>query len=177
MREIKMWGSTLEETVRALIQFRVKGEDVYCDFNGTVLKSSDVTFDNAYLAVTGMTYTKFQENEKRRIEKWKQEEEEYKKSIPNLRKRYLVDSLHLISPEQIDEWIKVVDARLSDLYKGFDLASAIEIMNALDGGASIGNAKNIIDNQGHSGMSYGAVRLVVKQFSPRGQEFWDATQM
>ena len=60
MREIKMWGSTLEETVRALIQFRVKGEDVYCDFNGTVLKSPDVTFDSAYLAVTGMTYTEFQ---------------------------------------------------------------------------------------------------------------------
>ena len=177
MREIKMWGSTLEEVVRALIQFRAKGEDVYFDFNGTVLKSSDVTFDNAYLAVTGMTYAECQENEKRRIEKWKQEDEEYKKSIPNLRKQYLVDSLHLISPEQIDEWVKVMDARLSDLYKGFDLASAIEIMKALDGGASIETAKNIIDNQGHSGMSYGVVRLVVKQFSPRGQEFWDATQM
>lgn len=177
MREIKMWGSTLEEVVRALIQFRAKGEDVYFDFNGTVLKSSDVTFDNAYLAVTGMTYTECQENEKRRIEKWKQEDEEYKKSIPNLRKQYLVDSLHLIAPEQIDEWVKVMDARLSDLYKGFDLASAIEIMKALDGGASIETAKNIIDNQGHSGMSYGVVRLVVKQFSPRGQEFWDATQM
>ena len=177
MREIKMWGATLEEVVRALIQFRAKGEDVYCDFNGTVLKSSDVTLDDAYLAVTGTTYTECQENEKRRIEKWKQEEEEYKKSIPNLRKQYLVDSLCLISPEQINEWIKVVDARLSDLYKGFDLTSAIEIMKALDGGASIENAKNIIDNQGHSGMSYGVVRLVVKQFSPRGQEFWDATQV
>lgn len=177
MREIKMWGATLEEVARALIQFRVNGEDVCCDFNGTVMRSSDVTFDSAYLAVTGMTYTEFQENEKRRIEKWKQEEEEYKKSIPNLRKRYLVDSLYLISPEQIDEWIKVVDARLSDLYKGFDIASAIEIMKALDGGDSIGNVKNIIDNQGHSGMSYGVVRLIVKQFSPRGQEFWDATQM
>ena len=104
-------------------------------------------------------------------------EEKKKKSIPDLRKQYLVDSLYLISPEQIDEWIKVVDARLSDLYKGFDLASAIEIMKALDGGASIGNTKDIIDNQGHSGMSYGVARLVVKQFSPRGQEFWDATQM
>ena len=177
MDKIGCWGYCLKDVVSELLWNKQQGKEVYCDFNGVTLTSSDVTLDNAYLAVHGMTYTEFQENEKRRIEKWKQEEEEYKKSIPNLRKQYLVDSLHLISPEQIDEWIKVVDARLSDLYQGFDLASAIEIMKALDGGASIGNAKNIIDNQGHSGMSYSVVRLVVKQFNPRGQEFWDATQM
>ena len=177
MREIKMWGATLEEAVRTLILLRLKGEDVYCDFNGTVLKSSNVTLDDAYIAVMGKTYSEYKDQEIRLFEKWKREDEEYKRDIPRLKKHYLVDSLYLIKPEMVDDWIRLVDARLSDLYKGFDLASAIEIMKALDGGASIETAKNIIDNQGHSGMSYCVVRLVVKQFGQRGQEFWDVTQM
>ena len=177
MDKIGCWGYCLKDVVSELLWNKQQGKEVCCEFNGVTLMSSDVTLDSAYLAVTGMTYAEYQENEKRHIEKRKQEEEEYKKSIPNIKKQYLVDSLYLINPDQIDEWVKVVDARLSDLYKGFDLASAIEIMKALNGGASIKEAKKIIDNQDHSGMSYGVVRLIVKQFSPRGQEFWDATQM
>lgn len=177
MDKISCWGYRLKDVVSELLWNKQQGKEVCCDFNGVTLTSSDVTLDNAYLAVTGMTYAECQENEKRSIEKWKQEEEEYKREVPSLKKQYLIDSLYLIKPEQIDEWVKVVGARLSDLYKGFDLAAAIDILKALDGGASIKEAKNIIDNQGHSGMSYGVVRLIVKQFSPRGQEFWDATQM
>ena len=177
MDKIGCWGYCLKDVVSELLWNKQQGREVYCEFNGVILTSSDVTLDNAYLAVTGMTYAECQENEKRRIEKWKQEEEEHKKNIPNLKKQYLLDSLYLINPDQIDEWVKVIDARLSDLYRGFDLASAIEIMKALDSNVSIKEAQKIIDRQGHSGMSYGIVRLVVKQFSPRGQEFFDATKM
>lgn len=177
MDKIGCWGYCLKDVVSELLWNKQQGREVYCEFNGVTLTSSDVTLDNAYLAVTGMTYAECQENEKRRIEKWKQEEEEHKKNIPNLKKQYLLDSLYLINPDQIDEWVEVIDARLSDLYKGFDLASAIEIMKALDSNVSIKEAQKIIDRQGHSGMSYGIVRLVVKQFSSRGQEFFDATNM
>lgn len=177
MDKISCWGYCLKDVVSELLWNKQQGKEVYCEFNGVTLTSPDVTLDNAYLAVTGMTYAECQENEKRRIEKWKQEEEEHKKNIPNLKKQYLLDSLYLINPDQIDEWVEVIDARLSDLYNGFDLASAIEIMKALDSNVSIKEAQKIIDRQGHSGMSYGIVRLVVKQFSPRGQEFFDATKM
>lgn len=175
MDKISCWGYCLKDVVSELLWNKRQGKEVCCDFNGVTLTSSDVTLDGAYMAVMGKTYAEYKDVERHRIEKWKQEEEEYKREVPSLKKQYLIDSLYLIKPEQIDEWVKVVDARLSDLYKGFDLASAIDIMKALDGGASIKGAKNIIDNQGHSGMSYGVVRLIVKQFSPRGQEFWDAT--
>ena len=177
MREIKMWGATLEEAVRSLLRYRLEGEDVYCDFNGTVLRSSDVTLDRAYIAVTGKTYSEYKESEMRRAEKWKKEDEEYKRDIPKLKKHYLIDSLYLIKPEMVDDWIRLVDARLSDLYQGLDLASAIEVMKALDKGVPVKTAKNVIENQGHSGLSYSIVRAIVMEFSSRGQEFWDATQM
>ena len=75
----------------------------------------------------------------------------------------------------VDDWIRLVDARLSDLYQGFDLESAIEIMAALDKGVPIKTAKNIIENQSHSGLSYSIVRAIVMEFSSRGQEFWEST--
>ena len=40
---------------------------------------------------------------------------------------------------------------------------------------SLDEAKKIIDGQDHSGMSYGLVRVMIKSFCDRGEEFYTYT--
>lgn len=63
----------------------------------------------------------------------------------------------------------------SDLYLSKVLESALEIMTALENGDSIEEAKQMLDKQGHSGMSASIVRNILFTFSSKGPEFWEAT--
>ena len=66
-------------------------------------------------------------------------------------------------------------ARASDLYHGLELDNALEIMTALENGASMEEAKQMLDKQGHSEMSASIVRNILFAFSSKGPEFWEAT--
>lgn len=81
----------------------------------------------------------------------------------------------LTFPERYDEWEKYVVACASDLYLSKVLESALEIMTALENGDSIEEAKQMLDKQGHSGMSASIVRNILFTFSSKGPEFWEAT--
>lgn len=67
-------------------------------------------------------------------------------------------------------WDEIVPIRLDDLYQGMELECCLAIVKILNEG-TLEEAKKEIQSQGHSGMSFGLVCAMVKEFSPRGEEF------
>lgn len=55
-------GSTIEDAVNKLLDYKNKGKSVYGDFNGVTLYSDTVTMDYAYLKITGKNKTEFVEH-------------------------------------------------------------------------------------------------------------------
>ena len=70
-----------------------------------------------------------------------------------------------------ETWAKCVPIRLDDLYQGMELGATLDIVKELNAGCELQKAKEIIEGQGHSGMSFGLVCSMVKSFCDRGQEF------
>ena len=174
-RKIEFYGSTLEECVNALLKFKSRGESVFVDFNGHKLYSCDITMDGAYQEVLGKTKAEFdkaqEEWQKEYEERTARKEAEAKAKIPT----WIKKGEAFIYPERMEEWTQCVEARASDLYHGRDLDDAIEIMEKLENGASLDEAKELLDSQDHSGTSYEMVRNIIFSFSKQGPEFWEHT--
>ena len=113
--------------------------------------------------------------DKETLEDWEKErkaaEEKAKERIPS----WIERGQALIFPERYEKWEQCVQDSVKHLYYGMDLDAALEIMEVLDKGASIEEAKKILDDQNHSGMSDEIVRSIIFHFSSKGPEFWEAT--
>lgn len=162
---------SLDEAVKMLQDYKACGKRAYLYFNGHKLYSDTVTVNGAYLEVTGKTKAEYDKILKEQREIARREEAEHKAMIPELTKYYIKRGREILDPKYYDLWDKVVPARLNDLYKGMELDCCLEIVKALNDGCTLAEAKGIIDNQGHSGMSYSLVVAMVKSFCDRGVEF------
>lgn len=56
-----------------------------------------------------------------------------------------------------------------------ELGNCLDIVEALNNDCDLDEAKKIIDDQGYSDMSYSLVRVMVKSFCDRGEEFYNYT--
>lgn len=174
-RKIEFYGSTLYECVNALLKFQSRGESVFVDFNGHQLYSCDVTMDSAYLEVCGQTKADFDRAQEEWRKNYRKEQEEAKAKAEAKIPDWIKRGEGFIYPERAEDWKKCVEARASDLYHGMDLDAAIEIMEKLESGATLDEAKELLDSQDHSGASYGMVRNIIFSFSKQGPEFWEHT--
>lgn len=167
-------GTSIEEAVLKLVSRGVKGEFVCADFNGHTLYSDMVSIDSAYKEITGDTY--FEVLHKREIsrERARREEEEYQKKVPELVQQWIDKGHEVLDQKYWSKWDEIVPIRLKDLYHGMELKASLEIIKPLNEGYGLNEAKEIIDNQGHSVMSFGLVRAIVKEFCERGSEFSDS---
>lgn len=52
-------GSTIEQAVNELLNYKKEGKLVYGKFNGVVLYSDTVTIDSAYREITGKSKAEF----------------------------------------------------------------------------------------------------------------------
>ena len=77
----------------------------------------------------------------------------------------------IIAPERLGRWEECVDIRLGDLYEGWDLDAALDIIEKLNADCSFAEAKKIIEDQNHSGSSYAITLSIIDTFSERGGEF------
>jgi len=168
-------GENLESAVYLLLAEKARGHHVYCEFNGHVLNSDDVTMDSAYLEVTGHKKEEYDQIMKQRQEEFKvkmeTEQEIARKRVPE----WIERGMKFIFPERKEKWEKCVKARSEDLYNGKDLDAALDIMEALEKGASMEEASKMFDDQNHSGMSASIVRRMVFDFSSQGPEFYEKT--
>ncbi len=173
-REIKLSaGSNLESAVYTLLAAKARNEDVYCNFNGVVLHSNTVSMDSAYMEVLGCTKREYDERQKEKLEKYEREEKlAQQKAYENI-PGWIEKGQSLIFPERYAEWEKYVKAHATDLYYGFELDAALEIMTALENGATVEEAKQILDKQGR--LSSSLIRNIIFLFSSKGPEFWEAT--
>lgn len=143
-------------------------------FNDKQLLSTD-TLDEAYKKVTGLTKTEFDEEDRKAREEYKRQEEEFIASIPSKAEEYKKAARGVIIEDQYDYWDKIVPIRLNDLYHGMELDATLEICRIMRDESDsieerIEKAKDVFDNQGHSGMSAGLVLSMIKSFCPHGEQ-------
>jgi len=113
----------------------------------------------------------FDEAEKIRHEEYKAEEKRHKEAIPELTKEWIEKGNAILEKEFHETWAKCVPIRLGDLYRGMELGATLDIAKELNDGCELQKAKEIIEGQGHSVMSFGLVCSMVRLFSKRGEEF------
>lgn len=170
-------GNTIERAVEILKDYNDNGVLVKGDFNGITLYSDNVTLDSAYLSITGKSYEQFKEQEKQSHEDYLREEKEYQKQLPKKISNWIKKGEKVLDSEYLEEWNRVVPIRARDLYHGKELDASLEIIKSLNDGQPFEKQIEIIENQGHSGMSYSLVCSMVKKFSKRGIPFVSTLNM
>ena len=163
-----MIGNTIESAVKELHSYK---EPVVGSFNGNNLYSDVDDIDSAYIKITGKTKAEHDELMRQEREKWEEQDRKHKEAIPELTKEWIEKGEAIIDAKYLDYWRKCVPIRLNDMYKGFELGACIDIVKELNAGCELTVAKKIIEDQGHSGMSFGLVCSMVKSFCDRGEEF------
>lgn len=164
-------GSSIDTAVKVLLEHKEKGELVSVNFNGHTLYSDTVTMSGAYLEITGKTKAELDTERNQAIQKHIREDEDHKAKIPELSKEWITKGHKIINQKYWLEWDKCVPIRLADLYQGLELEACLDIIEPLNRGCSLDEAKEIIEKQNHSGCSFGLVIAMVKSFCDRGQEF------
>lgn len=171
-REIEFYcGWTIERAVMELLEYQKNGELVCGDFNGHTLYSDNVTVDSAYLEILGKTKAEFDRDQEEWRENYRKAEEEYKARIPDLSKQWIEKGHKILDEKYWSEWDKCVPIRLGDLYHGMELQCCLDIVEPLNNGCELKEVAKIMEDQNHSGMSWGLVRAMVRAFCDRGEEF------
>jgi len=167
-REIEFGFGNIEEAVKELKSHKdlVKGT-----FNGQILYSDIDDMDSAYKKVTGSTKAEF--DEARRLEnvEYKRQQKEHKEAIPKLTLEWIGKGEKILDKKHHKLWTKIVPIRLDDMYRGMELGNCLEIVEQLNKGTELEKVKPLIEEQGHSGMSFGLVCSMVREFADRGNEF------
>lgn len=161
-------GQSIESAVNEL----KKHKDFVCgDFNGQTIYSDVDDMDSAYKKVTGRTKSEFDAEQQKQHEEYELKEKQHKEAIPQLTKEWIEKGKTILDEKYLETWNKIVPIRLSDLYHGMELGCCLDIVKELNSGCELQKAKEIIEQQGYSGMSFGLVCSMVKSFSDRGAEF------
>lgn len=162
---------TIDDVVAELLEYKKNDKLACTDFNGHKLYSDTVTIDNAYLEIVGKTKSEYDKAQKEWREKIIREQEEHKAKIPELTEKWIKEGHKILDEKYWSFWDECVPIRLEDLYHGMELKACLDIVEPLNNGCSLEKAKEIIESQDHSGMSYGLVRAMVVEFCDRGEEF------
>lgn len=170
-------ATTLDDALSELKQASEQYNQVcYADFNGKEIYSTD-TIDEAYSKVVGYLKSDFDKRRQDQIEECRKQDEEHKAKIPELTEYWIEEGHKHIASEYWEKWDKCVPIRLGDLYQGMELDCTIKIVKILNTSENIEDtyqdAKNEIESQGHSGMSFGLVKSMIKSFHKNGIIFCD----
>ena len=164
-------GSNIEDAVNKLSYYGRRNVLVCGDFNGHTLYSDTVTLDGAYKEIIGKSKAEFDKSQQEWKENYEREEREYKERIPSLTKEWMQKGRETLAEDKWEYWDKIVPIRLNDLYHGMELRCCLDIVEILNNSGTLDEAKNKIESQDHSGMSYGLVCSMVREFCNRGNEF------
>ena len=133
-----------------------------------MLYSDTVTMDSAYLAVMDMTKAEFDESQRKWRSDYNKEKEEHLLAIPKLTEEYKVKGRSVLEEKYLERWDKMVPVRLADLYEGMELECSLDIIKEFP---KFAKAKDVFEEQGHSGMSGSLVLNMVGQLSSNGLKF------
>lgn len=170
-REIEFGFGNIESAIKELVRYKENGELVFGEFNGVKIYSDVDDLDSAYKKITGKTKSEYDEAVQKEHDEYEEEKRKHEAAIPELTKEWIEKGDVILDEKYRELWAKCVPVRLGDLYRGFELGACLDIVIELNNGCSLDEAKAIIEKQGHSGMSFGLVCSMVKQFCDRGSEF------
>ena len=137
-----------------------------------MLFSDRITVDGAYLELFGMDKADFEKAKQGYLEGRTCEQSEYQKKLPDLKKEWITRGHNILAQEKWDDWDKCVTSQSSQLYENIP-EQCLDIVDALNKGCTLEDAKAGLEQQGHSGGSLGLVLEMIKQFSHRGAELAD----
>lgn len=167
-REIEFGFGDIESAIKEL----KKHKDLVCgSFNGQTLYSDIDDLDSAYKKITGKTKIEFDEAKQKRHEECEAEKRKHEESIPELTKEWIEKGKTILDRKYLEVWDKCVPIRLGDLYRGMELGNCLDIVKELNNDCELNVAKKIIEEQGHSGMSFSLVCSMIRSFCDRGNEF------
>jgi len=155
-KEIEFGFGNIESAVKEL---KSHNEFVCGSFNGQILYSDIDDLDSA--------------SERIRHEEYEEQQRKHKEAIPELTKEWIEKGNTILDEKYRELWAKCVPIRLGDLYQGMELGNCLEIVEQLNNGKTVEEVKPLIENQGHSGMSFGLVCSMIKSFCDRGEEFFN----
>jgi len=164
-------GSNIESVVLELNAYKNNGELVFGIFNGQKLYSDIDDLDSAYIKITGMSFDDFSHQQKINHDKYEEDRRRHKENIPNLINEWNEKGTKILDSKYHELWIKIVPIRLDDLYEGMELKASLDIIEPLNKGCEFEITKEILENQGHSGMSYNLVCSMIKFLCDRGYDF------
>ncbi len=167
-KEIEFYFGDIESAIKELKSHK---ELACISFNGQMLYSDIDDLDSAYKKITGKPKAEHDAEMKAENDKYKEEERKHKAAIPELTKEWIEKGNTILDEKYRELWAECVPIRLGDLYRGMELGNCLEIVEQLNNGKSVEEVKPLIENQGHSGMSFGLVCSMVKSFCDRGAEF------
>ncbi len=163
-----MAGENIESAIKELKSHK----DLVCgSFNGQILYSNVDDVDSAYQKIVGKTKAECDEAERKRREEYEAENKRHEEAIPRLTEEWIEKGKAILDEKHLELWNKIVPIRLGDLYKGMELGACLDIVKELNAGCDLDVAKRIIEEQGHSGMSFGLACSMIKEFCDRGEEF------
>ena len=161
-------GWTIERAVKELHE-TANDSNKYCGkFNENKL-TSDMSLDDAYMLCTGKTLEQFNKEQEESRQRLIQEEEEHKRKIPELSKYWIEEGHKVLSKDKWEMWDKRVPIRLGDLYKGMELGQCLDIIKTVKE-KSIQDGIDVMNNL-HSGISWGLMKSMIREFCDRGNEF------
>lgn len=175
--EYTKWVYDLDGAVKVLAQKKMNNENIYINFNGTKLYSLLDDENSCYQKVTGTSKEIFEERRRKELEEWRKEEDRKRNEAISKIPEWIKRGEEFIYPQMLQEWERCVVKRARDLYHGWDLEGALEVMLTLDqkeGRNGIEIAKKLLNEQNHSETSYAIVVSIILNFSKRGTEFYRA---
>lgn len=176
MEELELYvGDSIDTVVKRLLEAKVEGKHVFCNFNGVKLYSDSVTLDSAYTEICGCTKAEWDERRKKDHEELvKSLEEDKKRAIENIPSQ-IERGKALIYPFRHDSWAELVKASAEGDYHGLMTENAIEIMTAIEEEKPMDEILKIYEEQGHSGWTYSVTRHIIMTYSRNGYPFYKAT--
>lgn len=159
------------DLVEALQMIEKSGMNLYVEYKG---KKFYALFDNeesCYQKLFGMSKKEYLVERDKKMGRYDYDEErkiaEAEAKIPSWVER----GNKFIYPQLVDEWKKIVNERAHDTWHGFDIESALDVMELLDKGGSVKQADDLIYSAGHSSNSVTYTIDMILNFSKRGLEF------
>lgn len=178
MEELRMYvGQRVEDAYRLMKDYYKRtGKHCFVKFNQAVLYSYD-SKNTCYLKTTGKNKRQFDRYCKEELRKLRKKERLFKSRVPKLIKEYREKARGVLDEQYLDVWDSCVPIRVKDIYKGWDLKCMLELVKVLNREIPekerFKECKELLENQGHSGMSYRLVLYSMSALHKDGLKFID----
>lgn len=180
MKEVELYGGCDIDRALEIIKAEAESvnEECFSKFNGECIYSTD-TIDEAYQRVLGKTKAEHDAEVQKWLEERKRREEEHKANMPNICEQYRREARGLVLDEALEEWDSIMEVRVGDLYHGMEMRNVLDCCRAMRDESltreqRLRKAFKIFMDAGHSGMSAGLTRALLRRFCPDGVELANA---